>query len=296
MEKILFLGSGSGKDPGFDDVTIGEIPFKEHMEEKGIIVIDKIVESCHGCFDIMSHYSEQMQDLVEEGYQVVAVLQEGLYFALPSIQATQVTYPIISSPLDIPSFQGFMIPSGHADIAGVGIERKVDGTLEQEQRAKALMLAERILNLPNSNVHVTGNSYYIGELCEELDNLGINASTEDNSASLVLMYSTYVGDVYKAVNHKNIDPSKILIRADDNENLMDWNYLQEAEERHTREGFNIVPTAQVRGLKNLAIYAAKILSLQNPELRENLKRIADDKYGTYQKRNLIDEIKSRRVE
>ncbi len=296
MEKILFLGAGSGKDPGFDDITIGEVPFKDFMKEKGITVMDNIVESCHGCPDIVEDYSEQTQDLVEEGYQVVAVLQGGLYFALPSIQATQVTYPIISSPLDTIAFQGFMVPSGHAAIAGVGIERKVDGTLEQEQRAKALTVAERILNLPNSDVQVIGNPYYIDELCEELDNLGINVSTEDNSASLVLMYGTYAGHIYNNTNYADTNANKILIRADDDDIIPYHLYLKAAEERHRSKEFNIVPTAQVKGLKNLAIYAAKILSLQRPELRENIERIADKKYSSYQKRNLIDEIKSRRVE
>ncbi|MDP7141186.1 MAG: hypothetical protein QF362_01710 [Candidatus Woesearchaeota archaeon] len=293
MKRILFLGAGSGKDPGFDDVIIGDekpVPYKYFMEDKGITVIDNIVESCHGCPDIMSHYSEQMQDLVEEGCQVVAVLQGGLYFALPSIQATQVTYPIISVPLDTIAFQGFIVPSGHAAIASVGIEEKVDGTLEQEQRAKALIVAERFLNLPNSDVQVVGNPEYLDELCTELEDLDINALKESDSAGLVLMYGTHNG-VYD-----NINPNQVLIRADNDDTIPYLLYLKAAEERHKSKEFNIVPTVQVKGLKNLAIYAAKIISLQRPELRENLERIADKKYGTYQERNLIDEIKSRRVE
>jgi hypothetical protein len=47
---------------------------------------------------------------------------------------------------------------------------------------------------------------------------------------------------------------------------------------------------QVRGAENLAIYAAKIISLQRPELIPKLKEIAQKKRASYEHRDLIKEL------
>ena len=123
-KKILVIGKGSKVDPGFDKVEINGIPYREHMSNLGITVLEKdLIESCHGCPDLMSEYSDVLQERVEAGDRVVEILQGGLLFALPSIQATQTTFPIISQPLDLVSFQAFMVPTGHAAIASVGREK-----------------------------------------------------------------------------------------------------------------------------------------------------------------------------
>src|SRR3989344_8242555 len=124
MEKILFLVQASEKDVGFEDVTIAGNQYKEYLKSQGITLLGPVIESCHGCPDLVARYSKDLQKLVEEGHRVAAVMQGGLYFALPSIQATQTTFPIISAPLDMVAYQGFITPSGHAAIASVGVEDK----------------------------------------------------------------------------------------------------------------------------------------------------------------------------
>ena len=51
---------------------------------------------------------------------------------------------------------------------------------------------------------------------------------------------------------------------------------------------------QVYGSKNQAIFAAKILSLQQPALVKAIKKMGADKRGTYSARNLVDELQVRR--
>ena len=64
-----------------EDVEIDGKPFRTYMSEKGIIVIDPmIIESCHGCFDLMTEYSKQMESLAKEGHKVVNLSQGGLLF------------------------------------------------------------------------------------------------------------------------------------------------------------------------------------------------------------------------
>ena len=136
MKKILFLVQASKADPGFEDVPIDGKSYKEYLQEKGITLLDSVIESCHGCPDLVADYSKQLQGLAEEGHRIVEVAQGGLYFALPSIQATQVTFPIISVPLDFVAYQGFLLPSGHAAIATVGVERKINSILKRNNGLK----------------------------------------------------------------------------------------------------------------------------------------------------------------
>ena len=185
VEKYLFLGSGSDKDPGFDDVSIGDVPYKEFMKSKGITVIDKMIESCHGCYDIMKDYSQQMQFLANNGARVVAVLQGGLLFGLPSIQATQTTFPIISHPLDLVAYSAFMVPSGHAVVASVGVDDE-----KKEERTKALTLAERILNLENPSVNVYASKENYEKLKEKFgQSMNVIPGSTSNDA-LSLVYGT----------------------------------------------------------------------------------------------------------
>jgi len=280
MVKVLFLGQGSGKDPGFDGVTIDGKQYREYMREKGIIVLEKVVESCHGCPDIMADYSREMQNRIEiSGDRVVAVLQGGLLFGLPSIQATQVTYPIISTPLDIVAYTAFMVPSGHAVIAGTGVDRKVNEKYETKQREKALRIAENMLSLEDSCVYITEDDSN-GKLAKELAVFGIEVKQGTNPGSLHLNYSEGIEEKV---------PSGFVVWADSVENLQEGEYFDDINgvHRNNRKYDNVI---QVKGVKNLAVYAAKILSLQKPELREKIKKIRADKRETYKERNLSREI------
>lgn len=296
MEKILFLGAGSENDPGFEDVQIDKKPFREYMGGKGITVTDPhVIESCHRCPDIMQDYSEQLQALVEEGHRVVGVLQGGLFFALPSIQAAQTTFPIISCPLDTTAYQAFMVPSGHAAIASVGIEtRKKDGTYFTSQRKKALRLAERILNLTEDRVTISYDDDSGGEVGTEIDKYNINRGIGIINNGVSLLHST---EGLKKAD----EAAHILLWADDDKNPRPY-LPADIREHVTREeiglrefvnnDYNGSPefrnsqaknTLQVRGVKNLAVFATKILSLQRPDIRSRLKKIAEDKrerYGT----------------
>ncbi len=289
MAKILFLGSGSAKDPGFKGVEIGGMSYREHMGQKGIKVIDGIVESCHGCRDRMDCYSQDMQSFVEKGDRVVAVLEGGLTFALPSLQATQVTFPIISVPMDYTSYQAIILPPGHAAIAGVGInvfrgDEKRYSNSGDEQKVKALTLAERILNLENDLVNIPDDAGG-DELKVQLRELGIGPYGRkfrgENVLSLAFCSS--------ANNYKT---GGFLIRADPDLNPRDLISIDRAEWRHHQEEYNQVPTAEVYGVKNLAIFAAKIISLQKPELRGVIRDIASDKLVSYGgQRNLLEEVR-----
>ena len=60
IDKILFLGSGSTKDPGFDGVEINGMPYREYMHNQGIKVVDQVIESCHGCRNRMDSFLSQI--------------------------------------------------------------------------------------------------------------------------------------------------------------------------------------------------------------------------------------------
>lgn len=279
--KILFLGQGSPNDPGFKDVFVEGKPFRDYMSSRGIKVLDGVVESCHGCYDLMTKYSQQLQEMAERGDRVVGVLQGGKLFGLPSIQATQTTFPIISVPLDLVAYASSMVPSGHAAIATVGVD---PGRTDRE-KAKALKLAERILNLDRDEVNIICSDKTNEEkLAEKLYSLfGIrNVGTYINPA-LSLVYGTL--DEMKKVPHDSF-----VVRADSDENLKNWEYLSRAQHRHHLADWNEVLACQVRGLDNSVMFAAKIFSLQKPELREKLEEIARKKRTNYSERDLLKEV------
>lgn len=302
MKKILFLGLGSKKDPGFEGIKLDYIhppdfgllvndTYSKFMNDRGITVVERFVESCHGCYDIMDSYSKQMQSLVEEGNRVVAILEGGLLFALPSLQSSQTTFPIISYPLDLVSYQSFIVPSGHAAVATVGVDRK-----GHSQRIKALKLAEKILNLEVEEANIIRDDSNM--LKEKLREMGIKADYHGLGLDrqLSLEYSHYPHGRGYSISPIT-KPTGFLIRADSNENLNDWVYLRKTHHRHhlkmySTECYDHVPfeEAQVRGLENLAVFATKIISLQKPELREKLKEIAKKKHESYEERNLIEEV------
>lgn len=278
-EKYLFLGSGSEKDPGFNDVFVDGLPYKEFMKNQGVIVVDKMIESCHGCYDIMSNYSRQMQQLADNGSRVVAVLQGGLLFGLPSIQATQTTFPIISQPLDLVAYSAFMVPSGHAAIASVGVD---DGT--NRQVIKSLTLAERILNLDIPEVAIFASERDIEKLKGKLNLLRVESLSYNplGFSGLGLVYGIdYLGDV---------PAGSFAIRADSDENVKNWQYLKTTEERHHQGEYNNVISGQVRGLDNLAMFAAKVISLQRPDVRKKIKEAALKKREDYRERNLLKKL------
>ncbi len=280
MGKILFLGAGSKKDSGFEDITIDNIPYKSYMAKNKIQITDPIViESCHGCYELMKKYSQEMQSLVERGNKVVAVLQGGFLFALPSIQATQVTFPIISCPLDFVSYQAFMVPSGHAVVATVGIERKIKGILQTNQREKALKLAAKILNLKSDSVAIYGSEYKsddkLKELEHKLEHFGITVS---DVSKLTLYFSSSP--------HLGNSDEKIDIWAASEGDYTNGKSL-EKEEELLRGSKN---TLQVRGLENLANYTAKIISLERPDVREKIKEIGEKKKDSYENRDLYRSI------
>ncbi|NIO44421.1 MAG: hypothetical protein GTN36_02605 [Candidatus Aenigmarchaeota archaeon] len=271
MKKILFLGAGSPTDPNFEN-----IPGIKYMQvEKGIIITKPtVIESCHGCPDLMTKYSEQMQDIVECGNRVVGVLEGGLYFALPSIQATQVTFPIISCPLDFPSYQAFMVPSGIAAIASVGFERKkIKNEYFTKQRGKALHVAEKILDLEEDAVALKGEGN-LENLERKLNDFRIKTSDE---SKLILTYKRCPIE---------IERDDIQIWANSSLDVSSVISVKKSEEKISRAPF----TVQVRGDENLAIYAAKILSLRNADIREKLKEMERKKRKSYNERNIIEEI------
>ncbi len=265
MRKILFLGMGSAGDPGFGDTQIYGKPFREYMVERGVAVIEDVVESCHGCPELMKRYSATMQKFVERrGDRVAAVLQGGLLFGLPSIQATQVTYPIISCPLDYIAYTAFMVPTGHAVIAGVGIM----------ERKKALVAAERMLNLEDEGVRVMCDTE--GKLEAALKKHGVPAN---NNSGLALAY----GNTFQA-------GAKLIVAADlTTEKITSANIILSEQKQHSGISDD-TPIVYVRGAENLAIYAMKILSLRSAALRQMVKKIRRDKSRTYTKRDLEAEI------
>jgi phosphoribosylcarboxyaminoimidazole (NCAIR) mutase len=271
MKKILFLGAGSKADPPFNSIID-----KKYFNDKGISVVDTAIESCHSCYDLMSRYSRELQSFVENGHRVVGVLEGGLLFALPSIQATQTTYPIISCPFDLVSYQAFMVPSGNGVVGSVGIDRKSGDIYESNERRKAILTAENILNLDESAVAIRTKQNMKSEIQKELERLAI--TTEKNS---------------KLILNFNCQPSvvrgeEIQIWADPRENLFNGSYLECAE----RTISGVSNTVQVRGKSNLVIYAAKILSLNRADLREKLKNMGEEKRKSYPERDLIQELGS----
>ncbi|MFH1473510.1 MAG: hypothetical protein ABIE55_01315 [Candidatus Aenigmatarchaeota archaeon] len=273
MEKIIFGGRGSKNDPVLEGLYN-----KEELSKNGIKVTDPTrIESCHGCPDIVEHYSKETQYFANNDDRVVGVLIGGLSFALPGIQGTHVTYPIISVPLDMVAYQNFMLPSGHAVTSTVGIERKLENGYTTTQRKKALTIAENILNLDTYPVAIRGDGD-LEKLEKELDEIGI---VVDDDSDLILSYGS------KPLT--DVDEKCIQIWADTQSSSMSGSYMDDTERFLARTP----NTVQVRGLKNLEIYAAKILSLNDPEMREAIKKIGENKRKDYNVRSIIDEIFTR---
>ncbi len=270
MKKILFLGAGSKSDPPFEN-----IPGIKYMERHGITITKPtVIESCHGCPDLMTRYSRQMQDLIDEGNRVVGVLEGGLYFGLPSIQATEVTFPIISCPLDFVSYQAFMVPSGNATIATVGIERKlVKDEYKDVQRGEALHIAEKILNLEEDNVDVCTEGD-LTNLAKRLEQFGIGISDKSK-----LMLSSTKKPI-------DIEGDYLQIWSDPALNASDVDAIRGSEEMISKA----YSTLQLRSEQDLAIYAAKILSLARPDIKEKITRMSEEKRKGYDERNLTQEL------
>ena len=229
----------------------------------------------------MTDYSKVMQSLVDKGDRIVAVLEGGLLFGLPSIQATQVTFPIISCPMDMVAYTAFIVPSGHSVIAGVGVDRG-DGL----QKANALTLAERMLNLEKQIVGII-NYDYEDRLGTELEKLGINhkmvgCCDADSTHNPDIGFYVQSG---VPLHHQSHRCDSFLLYSYTDENLSRWEYLETAEKRNHVPEANL--GAQIRGIQNLAVYSAKILSLQNSLLRVKIKQIAIDKRETYNQRKLV---------
>ncbi len=282
VQKYLFLGQGSKNDPGFEGVEIQGRPYKDFMKSAGINVVDNIVMSCHGCPDLMTQYAKDMQYLADRGDKVVACLEGGLLFGLPSILATQTTFPVVSVPTDYVAYTAFIVPSGHAAIATVGVDQK--GCTSQ--REKALTLAERILCLKIFEINVLTSSESLDqrqELRKKLREFYIHNYSCIDEDALSLVYGN-------SEQMLQVPQTSFALRADADENMMDLDYIARGEARHRKHEYNLVPCAQVRGLDNLAIFAAKIISLQRPELMEKILEIAKKKRADYTERNLLDEL------
>lgn len=281
-KKFLFLCSGSPRDPGFEDVKIDGLLVREYLGKKDVTVIDKLVMSCDGCHDLMSYYAGQAQSYADAGNRVVCVAQGGLRFGLPGIFATQVTFPVISIPTDFVAYTGIMVPPGPAAVMGVGVERKG----EYYQRARALKLAERILNLENPKIGVIEDRSEGFKLTKELEKYGLDTTGISGWGGLKLAYNERPG-IPNADCHPLLND--ILLRADSDSDVSDWNYLKRAEERHHQTRPDVV-MAQVHRLDNLALVALRVMSLQKPELMDKIKKVAKDKRDSYEERNLCIEI------
>jgi phosphoribosylcarboxyaminoimidazole (NCAIR) mutase len=274
MKKVLFLGAGSDKDPGF-------VIYKSNLNQRGITVTDPVViESCHGCPDRVSEYSQQINTAIGKGHRVVPVLQGGYYFALPSIQATQTNVPIISVPLDFPAYQNFVLPPGNAAIGTVGMERKFNISDKKEyaniQRKKAMTIAENMLNLEHTTVAIRGRGVRKTDVQKELEKFGVVTA----SNSKVILNLDYQPSM-------NVKEDEIQIWTDINENFCEGERLVRTEKALS----NAPNTLQVKK-GNMGYYVAKIMSLQNPEMAQKLAQAQLDKRKTYDKyeRNIIQEL------
>jgi hypothetical protein len=271
MKKIMFLGAGSPADPGFDAAEIAR------LASNGIGVPNKtVIESCHGNFNLMKGYSQILQSSVESGYKAVGVLQGGLLFALPSIQATQAPIvPFISIPLDMTAYQAYAVPTGNAAIGTVSIERKKGGKYDNSQTLNAMRIAENILNSEDVTVRIMGDGEKKEELKAELKKFNLGSSDD---SKIILNYNT-------KPSH-NIGKNEVQLWADPNENLMSGRYFDLAESILS----NAPNTLQLRGKGNLAVYAAKILSPQRPDALYSLMDAGVKKANSYENRNLIKEL------
>ena len=77
------------------------------------------------------------------------------------------------------------------------------------------------------------------------------------------------------------DDISILLWADSDESVGDWEYLKRSELRHHQGEYKQIPSAQVRGVANLSMMVAKVLSLQQTYIVEQIKEVARKKYDSY---------------
>lgn len=278
MAGIVFAGMASPADPSYDDVSIEGIPYRDHMADNGVAVVDGFIESCHGCPDRMGQFSADMETVFAEGNKVALVITGGLYFALPSLQATQVRFPVISVPTDYVAFQAGILPTGHAVIGTVGVDPMVRDNdrapaSNGSQRSTALHFAERIVSMRHQEVcNIARDSN--GELEKALAGYDIPFVVDEPERSLI--HLAYTSDPLEKVGNRGI-----LVRGLADADVRDWQYLERAERSHHEEHDDQVPAVQVHGAKNIAVYAMKILGLGNRQFVDKINVIAAEKASSY---------------
>lgn len=276
-EKLLVLMQGSPRDPEFSKQEIDGKPFKDFFREKGIKLLeDDVIVSCHGNTELAESIAEGIHNLATFEYQkVVVIAQGGLYFALPSIiAANSPTVPVISVPLagSIEGLDAFLapnVPSGTACIGGVGINGY----------ETAANIAKEILsdNLFDHGVHLYHPQ---DKLVKKLEELGIPIAGDANED---LKYGLVLGsiDIYKNGELRNFDKmGSVGILTPESFNIKDCaSRLMEHFEKYTPQH-----TMWARGAENVAVLAAKILSLRDNNLITALERTAENKSNSYEKR------------
>ena len=263
MTGIVFAGMASPADLSYDDVHIEGKSYRDHMAEKGVAVVDGFIESCHGCPDRMEQFSIDMEKIYAEGNKVALVLTGGLYFALPSLQATQVRFPIISVPTDYVAFQAGILPTGHAVIGTVGVD----------QRSTALHFGERIVSMENQAICNIAQDPD-GALEKALAKYDIPFVVNQPEKSLI--HLAYTSDPIEGIGNQGI-----LVRGLAGADVCDWQYLIRSQRSHHEEDAKQLPTVQVYGAKNIAVYAMKILGLSDRRFVDKLNAMATEKASSY---------------
>lgn len=263
MQKLLVQTRASEKDPPITEQKIEGHPFAEFFRNAGIKVLtEELVASCHGNTDHSLEAAHQMQTLSNKGHKIVSIQTGGLYFARPSLEAVHATtVPIISVPLGgLDAFLAPNLPAGVASIGGVS-----PGNYNTAGR-----IAKEILTGTFKGVYLWGiQSTRLDEAIKQLKIpvLGRINPTRPKSVDEII-----IGEI----NPTELQKFEISTPLGIFSMAVDPNYIMRA----TKEAHH---SAYVRGPENLAYFAAKILSTENPEVAGTLFAAKENKARTYKK-------------
>ena len=280
MEKLVVQTKGSVKDPQYQDQIVSiagsETSFTGYLRQQGIRTrTEDLVCSCHGNTPLSLELAYDLQGLANQGHRVVGTVSGGLLLGKGSIDAANApTVPIISIPLNDDYFGGLtpflapMVPSGTADIGGVGLDRY----------DTAAYLTAEILNNTFEGVYTFHASDELkGKLKKwEIPVLGEAAEAES-------------GIIVGEVDLRGRDPEinmfdfKTTFENHGTVGIFSPSKTQrpEAAVSLMRGMGKMNKSMYVRGAENIAIMAAKIMAMDNESIRNRLKQAAMKKAQSY---------------
>lgn len=274
----MVLGMGSPSDKkAFEQVRLDGKTIDKYFNERGIKIYHHpedggyLTTSIHRTTQDTIDYANNIRMLPQLKNNVVSVFYGGLAFALPGVFAAEApTTPVIGVGSDIDAFYNvYKIPDG----TPVGV-------VEINNLEKGLLLAEKILNLePTSSINLKVHG---------------DCKSADDVKKLL---QGFVGDIQEIEDDTEVYKGLTVCLSDNIKSLIDFDKRVELGifgiEKTYRSIRMIEPLKEIENSivigrpKNLALYAARILGLNNEKIGEKLIKFRKEEAEKYPDREFI---------